>query len=117
MAEEIKNILLVGRTGAGKSALANVISGTKDFKASASSVSETTKAKAKNFTNNQMKYRVIDTIGFQDTTMDEKEELLPEFRKEVDEYICEGIFQILLVVDKRVTKNEIDDFKWFSSYL
>ncbi|RGB27798.1 hypothetical protein C1646_768639 [Rhizophagus diaphanus] len=114
MTEEIKNILLVGRTGAGKSALANVISGTKDFKESAGSVSETAKAKARKF---KMNYQVIDTIGFQDTTLEKKEELLSKFRNEVEKYICEGIFQILLVVDKRFTKNEIDNFNWFSSYL
>ncbi|UZO29119.1 uncharacterized protein OCT59_022609 [Rhizophagus irregularis] len=86
MIEEIKNILLVGRIGVGKSVLTNVISETKNFKESAGSISETAKAKARKF---KMNYQ----------------------------YICEDIFQILLVVDKRFTKNEIDDFNWFSSYL
>jgi GTP-binding protein EngB required for normal cell division len=111
---EFKNILLLGRTGAGKSALANVITETNNFTESAGSVSETAKAKAEKFKTN---FRVIDTIGFQDTTLDEKEELLPKFRDEIDDYICEGIYQILLVIDKRVTKDEIEDFKWFSTYL
>ncbi|GBC50868.2 P-loop containing nucleoside triphosphate hydrolase protein [Rhizophagus irregularis DAOM 181602=DAOM 197198] len=79
MIEEIKNILLVGRIGVGKSVLTNVISETKNFKESAGSISETAKAKARKF---KMNYQVINTI-----------------------------------VDKRFTKNEIDDFNWFSSYL
>ncbi|CAB5314846.1 unnamed protein product [Rhizophagus irregularis] len=79
MIEEIKNILLVGRIGVGKSALTNVISETKNFKESAGSISETAKAKARKF---KMNYQVINTI-----------------------------------VNKRFTKNEIDDFNWFSSYL
>ena len=91
MTEEIKNILLIGKTGVDKSALANVISGIKDFKKSAGSVSKTAKAKVRKF---KMNYQVIDTIDFQDITLKKKKELLFKFKNEVEKYICEGIFQI-----------------------
>ncbi|CAG8576968.1 10564_t:CDS:2 [Rhizophagus irregularis] len=99
MAYKLLQIKAFGRIGVGKSVLTNVISETKNFKESAGSISETAKAKARKF---KMNYQ---------------EELLSKFRNEIEKYICEDIFQILLVVDKRFTKNEIDDFNWFSSYL
>ncbi|POG75726.1 hypothetical protein GLOIN_2v1769747 [Rhizophagus irregularis DAOM 181602=DAOM 197198] len=89
MAYKLLQIKAFGRIGVGKSVLTNVISETKNFKESAGSISETAKAKARKF---KMNYQI-------------------------EKYICEDIFQILLVVDKRFTKNEIDDFNWFSSYL
>ncbi|PKK70001.1 hypothetical protein RhiirC2_780275 [Rhizophagus irregularis] len=91
MIEEIKNILLVGRIGVGKSALTNVISETKNFKESAGSISETAKAKARKF---KMNYQVINTIGFQDTTLEKRKN-----------YCLNSEMRL---------KN---DFNWFSSYL
>jgi len=46
---ETKKILLIGRTGSGKSTLANVLSGTDNFKESASFVSETRKIQKEEF--------------------------------------------------------------------
>src|SRR5439155_7030928 len=47
--KSVKNVLIVGRTGSGKSALSNVLSGTNDFKESGYSVSETKNFRKKVF--------------------------------------------------------------------
>lgn len=45
-----KMILLIGRSGRGKSTLANVVTNTNNFKESSSSVSETKKVQSEQFT-------------------------------------------------------------------
>src|SRR6185437_7428500 len=83
--EKTRNILLIGRTGSGKSTLANVLVN-KDgqfeevFKESAGSVSETKEIKTERFTldisrdsTQQIHYLAIDTAGFGDTQLGEKE--------------------------------------------
>jgi hypothetical protein len=106
--EIIMNILIVGRTGGGKTTLANVLTNTEDFKEGEYGVSMT-----KNFQKgvlewNGKKYRVIDTIGFGDTKL---------FKKKVLYKILDGIFsipegisQILFVIDERFTAEEAKIF-------
>ncbi|CAG8456517.1 1444_t:CDS:2 [Paraglomus occultum] len=64
-----ETILLIGKTGGGKSTLANVLVGTNDFAESAGSVSKTKQLKERTFTEGEIKYRVIDTVGIGDTGM------------------------------------------------
>ena len=85
---DVKNILLIGRTGGGKSTLANVLVNQfknnepfrEIFKESAGSVSQTKNIQVQEFLVNlredgteQVRYLVVDTAGFGDTQLTNKE--------------------------------------------
>src|SRR6266480_3368027 len=67
--QEINNILLIGKSGNGKSKLANIITGTNDFEESEKSISKTKEIQDKIFKNNGANYRIIDTPGIGDTKL------------------------------------------------
>ncbi|CAG8522912.1 25174_t:CDS:2 [Gigaspora margarita] len=67
--DDIENILIIGRTGGGKSTLANVISDVDEFSASEFAISKTKNFQIKVFEWNGIKYRVVDTIGVADTKL------------------------------------------------
>jgi len=106
--EKIKNLLIVGRTGGGKSTLSNVLTGTDEFEESARSVSVTRNFKKKDFDWKNTKYYVVDTIGVGDTSLAEKKVLY----KIIDGIyeMPEGISQVLFVIDGRPTAEEIEAF-------
>jgi len=114
--EKTRNILLIGRTGNGKSTLANVISGADDFLESADSTSETRSIKVRKFEIDEVKYCVIDTIGVGDTKLDTKAVL---FRLgEIAHFIGkEGLNQIFFVTSGRFTKEEVEAYKLLSSII
>src|SRR5581483_1732996 len=71
----IKNILIVGRTGGGKSTLSNILSNSNEFEESEGSISKTKNFQNKIFKHNGISYRVVDTIGVGDTELTKKKVL------------------------------------------
>jgi hypothetical protein len=116
----IKNILLIGRTGNGKSTLANVLTDTNAFTESADSTSETRSIKTKGFKlgleNEKVKYCVIDTVGVGDTQLDTKDVLYK--LGEVAHFVKEnGLNQIFFVTSGRFTNEEVEAYKLLSSII
>src|SRR6266487_6028394 len=124
----IKNILLIGRTGGGKSTLANTLINQNDnfeevFKESAGSVSETKQVQIKEFIVNitedgseKIRYLVIDTAGFGDTELTDKEvlELMSEMVKIIGD---DGLIKIFFVTNNRFTKEEIEVYQLLDSII
>ena len=120
--DNIRNVLLIGRTGSGKSTLANVLVNKNEdfeevFKESAKSISETKNVKAEKFTvslsedeKEKIDYQIIDTIGFGDTKLSNKEvlQLLQDLVPIIGD---DGLNQILFVTDGRFTEKEIETYK------
>jgi GTP-binding protein EngB required for normal cell division len=103
-----KNIVIVGRTGGGKSTLSNVLTGTDDFEESGRSISVTKNFQKEGFEYNGKYFNVVDTIGVGDTKLSTKKVLY----KVLDGIfsIPEGISQILFVIDGRFTAEEAKIF-------
>src|SRR3954451_11306407 len=122
----VKNILLIGRTGGGKSTLANTLINQNNnfeevFKESAGSVSETKNVQIKEFIVNitedgseRVRYLVIDTAGFGNTKLTDKEvlELMLEMVKIVGN---DGLTKIFFVTNSRFTTEEIEVYQLLDS--
>jgi len=99
-------VLIIGRTGNGKSTLANVISGTNNFKESEFGVSETKNYQKESFeVEPRFHIAIVDTIGIGDTQLSTQEVLY----KIADACysIRDGINQVLFVSSGRFTEEEI----------
>jgi GTPase SAR1 family protein len=112
---QINNILLIGRTGGGKSTLANVLSRSEKFKESDFSVPETREIQVEEFEqevilsgndNLKIKFRVIDTVGIGDTSLSTKQ-VLTEISKAID-VLKYGLYQVLFVIGGKFTEQEIE---------
>ncbi|CAB5314084.1 unnamed protein product [Rhizophagus irregularis] len=106
--EKFRNILLVGRIGGGKSALANVLTDTSNFKESAYTVVQTKNFKKVDFKWNDKNFRVVDTMGVGDTKLSTENTLF-----KIAEGILsmpEGMNHVLYVIDGRFTEDEISTF-------
>uniref|UniRef100_A0A3B5ATK1 AIG1-type G domain-containing protein n=1 Tax=Stegastes partitus TaxID=144197 RepID=A0A3B5ATK1_9TELE len=100
VAEILFEIVVLGKTGAGKSSLANTIFGENVFKTSALPVSETSECQAKSTIVKGKRVTWIDTPGFFDTGRSE-EEMKPAIVKCITESAPgPHIFLIVLKVEK-----------------
>src|SRR6185312_13518445 len=111
-----KNILIIGRVGSGKSALANLLVNKKEsleeggrfeefFKESDSSVSETREIKSKEAEIERINYRIIDTIGIGNAELTDEE--LTYKITETCYKLKDGLTQVLFVIGGRFAKEEI----------
>eukprot|EP00908_Phaeocystis_cordata_P006500 Transcript_17123.p1 GENE.Transcript_17123~~Transcript_17123.p1 ORF type:complete len:286 (+),score=127.08 Transcript_17123:48-860(+) len=93
------NIVLVGKTGHGKSSIANILAGAKDkFKVSDDFRSVTSEIQFADFEYKGRQVRVIDTPGFFDTSMPPEE--IQAALNQFGDVACEGITALLIVVKK-----------------
>ncbi|GBB97744.1 hypothetical protein RclHR1_03060001 [Rhizophagus clarus] len=119
--DDFKNILLVGRTGDGKSAIANVLvnivgeDGMPYFEESACGISKTKKAKMVPFDHEGKKYRIIDTIGIGGTELSFGK-ILEEIIKAIHN-VNYRLNHIFFVTRGRMTKGEIDTFNLLKSVI
>ncbi|CAB5368126.1 unnamed protein product [Rhizophagus irregularis] len=107
-----RKILLIGRTGSG---LANVLTGTNQFKESNYSISQTKTIQRCQFVEEEITYEVIDTIGLNDTKLNREDILykLAELARELKD----GLHQILLVTNGRFTEEEIQVYQILETVL
>ena len=117
---QYRNILLIGRTGNGKSTLANILVNKEGefeefFKEGHDGTSETKEISDKTFEIDGIKYRIIDTPGLGDTRSS-KIETLQEIAKVYDK-VKDGLSQILFVSSRKFTSEEVDAYNTLKEIL
>ncbi|CAB4444988.1 unnamed protein product [Rhizophagus irregularis] len=103
-----KNLIIIGRTGSGKSTLSNVLTGSEDFEESDCSNSVTMNFQKKGFEWNGKSFNVVDNVGFYNTHLSVNE-VWHKIARSFCSTMSEGISQILLVVDdSRFSEAEVE---------
>ncbi|CAB5208524.1 unnamed protein product [Rhizophagus irregularis] len=103
-----KNLIIIGRTGSGKSTLSNVLTGSEDFEESDCSNSVTMNFQKKGFEWNGKSFNVVDNVGFYNTHLSVNE-VWHKIARSFCSTMSEGISQILLVIDdSRFSAAEVD---------
>ncbi|CAG8549314.1 7133_t:CDS:1 [Scutellospora calospora] len=109
MTEE-RTILLVGRTGNGRSTIANVISNTSKFKESDYGISESEGGQIGHFRlkGEEMIYHIVDTIGIGNNRFTEKETLKRLTNAVIG--VQNGLNQIFFVISGKFTREDVEAF-------
>nr|CAG8484491.1 10660_t:CDS:10 [Entrophospora candida] len=113
----INNILIIGITGNGKSALASLLAGNDEFITSGSGASKTKhfQVSEKPFEYEGKQYRLIDNIGFGDSGNIPEEEIFLEIGEGI--YSAkEGINQVLFVFGGKFGPEQIETFNKFKKF-
>jgi hypothetical protein len=120
---DVKNVLLIGRTGGGKSTLANVLTGTSNFVESSRTTSQTrtieeglVEIDVERDGSEKIRYRIIDTIGIGDTKLT-PQGVLTKLAEMAGRVKREGLNHILFVTKGRFSKEEIEAYDLLSSII
>jgi GTP-binding protein EngB required for normal cell division len=118
--KDIRNILVIGITGNGKSALANVLTETNQFSEKSSSTSITKNFQSEQFSweknDTKFNFRIIDNIGFGDTNNISKEDILFKIGEGINA-TKEGINQVLFVFKGRFSPEQVKVFNLFKNFI
>eukprot|EP01132_Coremiostelium_polycephalum_P011680 gene11680-14301_t len=110
-----RTVLLIGRTGGGKSALANSITKSNEFQESGFVVSQTKLHQVKVIELDGVRLKVVDTIGIGDTELDYKDVL---YRiADACHTIKDGLHQVFFVTSNRFTEEEFEAFDLLRSVI
>ncbi|RIA82819.1 AIG1 family-domain-containing protein [Glomus cerebriforme] len=105
---ELEKILLIGRTGKGKSTLANVITNTYKFRESMGSASETRSIQFETIKENSINYLVIDTPGIGDTRLTNNQVL--DIIAEAVYLVRDGVCRVFFVTNGRFEQYEMTTY-------
>ena len=108
---KVRNILIVGWTGNGKSTLANVLTDTNIFTESSGGTGQTKFFQKSNpFEWKENYYRIIDNIGFGDTRGLDKKQLLLRVGEGINA-AKEGLNQVLFVFSGRFSEEQLEAYR------
>jgi len=119
--QEVRNIIIIGRTNQGKSSLANVLLNKNNdfervFEEGICDINEIKDVQSETFEHNGIKYQIVDTIG-----LDDKSRILNNKSKKLRQAILvvakackkveDGLNHVLFVIGDRFAREDVETYK------